>query len=80
MSARPLNTNGHEGRAERIGVRMPDGTLSGVVLAAAARDISISEFIRHCVEVEMVRLEIELAEAAGMAVLPVPDRGAAPPG
>lgn len=61
-------------------MRLPDELLGRVALAAAARDITISEFVRHATEVELGLVDIELAEAAGMALLPVPDGGKAPPG
>ena len=69
----PLNEQG--GEARRFQLRLPDEMLGRLALAAGARDLTISEFIRHACEIEMARMDIELAEAAGMAVLPAPGGG-----
>jgi ABC-type amino acid transport system permease subunit len=78
MAQQPLSDDG--GTSPRISLRLPDDTLTNVVLAAAAESVTISEWCRGAIEAELMRRQIELAEAAGMAVLPVPDRGKAPPG
>lgn len=77
---RPLNDDEHEGRADRISLRLPEDTLRGVVLAAAGESVTISKWIRSVIEPELMRRQIELAEAIGQPLLPVPDRGDAPPG
>lgn len=78
MAQRPLNGQG--GDAQSIHLRLPDDTLQGTVLAAAGESISISEWVRGVIEAELMRRQIELAEAIGQPLLPIPDGGKAPPG
>jgi hypothetical protein len=78
MAQRPIDPNG--GETTVVATRLLTPTLHGVALAAAGDSITISEWIRNLIEAELMRRDIELAQAIGQPLLPVPDRGAAPPG
>jgi hypothetical protein len=73
-----LNPEG--GDARHIGIRLPEDTLTGVVLAAAGESVTISEWVRGALDAELMRRQIDLAEAIGQPLLPVPNGGHAPPG
>jgi len=78
MAQAPLNPQG--GDAPSIHLRLSDDIKTRLVLRAAAVGVTVSEQVRRDVAEANARAELELAEAAGLLMLPVLDGGHAPPG